>query len=119
MLKKSKISETKHYFNFSSQQLNSNIVSSNNSNNNLINNDLKQYLKNKSYVPTSKTHKSIKHAIKCEITNFRARTFELESDINELELDNNKDSKEDNNTSKIDYRHYKNYPIKDIISLKI
>ena len=119
MLKKRQISETKQIFNFSSQQIDSHIVSPNNSNNNFTNNDLKQYLKNKSYIPTSKTHKSIKYTIKYEIKNFQAKTFELESDIKSLELDNNSDSKEDNNTSKIDYRHYKNYPINDIFPLKI
>ena len=120
MLKKIKIGET-NIFNFSSQKFDSNLVSSNYSNNDYTNKDLKQFLKNtrnkKSYIPTSKTHRAIKNSIKYEITNFRAKTFELDSDIKEL--DNNKASVEENNTSKIDYRHYKYYPIKEIIPLNI
>ena len=120
MLKKIKI-EKKNLLNFSTQKIDSYIESSNDSNNNYTNKDLKLYLKNtrnkKSYIPTSKTHKTNKHSIKCEISNFRAKTFEFESDIKEA--DNNKDSIEKNNTSKIDYRHYKYYPIKEIIPIKL
>lgn len=104
----------------STQQKESNLLTSKNNSNLYSNKDLMQYLKNsrnkKNSNPTTNNNKTIKKSIKCEITYFHAKTFEYDS--NQKENDNKEDSLEKKNTSRIDYRHCKNYPIEDIIHLK-
>lgn len=95
----------------SSQNFDSDFLSSNN------NNYLISYLNNsrnkKINNPASKTQNSInKNKIESKI--FQAKTFVLESNKREGKKG---ESEEQKYTSKIDYRHYKKYPIKDILPI--
>lgn len=110
--------------NFSSSQNKNNYTSSshkNNNNNKMPNKGLIFYLKNSrnEVEPNrnSKTNKSINKFSKSKTNNYLSKTFELESNKksnknNEIELIENK------STFKIDYRHFKKYPLKDIIPMR-
>jgi len=112
------MSKKKNIFDFSSpQQIDIYKLSSNinkNSDKSKSNKDLIKYIRNSrnNYLksPTSKTSKSIK------INKFHAKTFEIETE--KKDKDNKEDLIEGKNTSKIDYRNYKSYPIKDVVPIQ-
>ena len=113
-LKKHKI------LNFSSSQHKSEYLLTSNNNNLYTNKGLIDYLKNSRnkviFHPASKTNKINNKMNKCKTKNtIISKTFELESN----KKDNKNDSNEKKSTSKIDYRHYKKYPLKEIFPLKI
>ena len=113
-LKKHKI------LNFSSSQHKSENLLTSNNNNLYTNKGLIDYLKNSRnkviFHPASKTNKINNKMNKCKTKNtIISKTFELESN----KKGNKNDSNEKKSTSKIDYRHYKKYPLKEIFPLKI
>ena len=79
---------------------------------NYLNKTRNKNLNNKSQTCKTKTSNN---SINTKIRNITTKMFELKPKKIE---ENKNDSKEKKDTSKIDYRHYKNYPIKDIIPLK-
>ena len=105
--------QKKNILNFSSsQKFDSEFLSSNNKN------YLISYIKNsknkKINNQTSKTQKSINKPNNYDSKIIQAKTFELESNKKE----NIKEEKEmQKSTSKIDYRYYKKYPIKEILPI--
>ncbi len=89
--------------------------------NNYSNKDFESYIKNKSkeklYKQTTKTNKSNNRINNCRTKFINAKTFQLETNKKENN-NNNEEIYEKKSTSKIDYRHFKKYPIKEILSLK-
>ena len=110
-LKKQKI------LNFSSSQNKGDYSLTSNNSNLKTSKGLIDYLKNSRnkaiFNPVNKTNKIIKKMNKCKTNNIISKTFELESN-----KDGKNDLEEKKSTSKIDYRHYKKYPLKDIFPLK-
>lgn len=81
---------------------------------NFSNRDLNKYL-NESRNKISNKRKFYNNPIKSRLNNNQAKTIDLTSKNNDNEINV---SIEENVTSKIDYRHFKNYPIKEILPLK-
>lgn len=116
---KIKITKKKNIFNFSSpQELTLDKITSNN--NNFSSNEflsfLKGSIKNDSYKPNSKISKSINNSNKNDSYHFGAKIFELES--RKKEEEKNEDFNDNKSTTKIDYRHYKYFPITDIFPIQ-
>ena len=111
-LKKQKI------LNFSTSQQKAGYLLTSNNNNLFTNEKLINYLKNSRnktlYNSKSKTNNLNHNIKKCQTKNKISKAFELESN----KKDDKSDSKEKKSTSKIDYRHYKKYPLKEIFPLK-
>lgn len=88
--------------------------------NNYSNKGFESYIKNKSkknlYKDSSKTNKSNNNINNCPTKFIHSKTFVLET--NKKEDNNKNDETLEKSTSKIDYRHFKKYPIKEILSLK-
>ena len=111
-LKKHKI------LNFSSSQNKEDFLPSSNNNNLYIDKGFIDYMKNSRnkviFNPACKTNKIKMN--KCKTKNdIISKTFELESN----KKDDINDSKDKKSTSKIDYRHFKKYPLKEIFPLKL
>jgi hypothetical protein len=120
----------KALINFSSSQHKGNYTSSSNKNNisnnkKVSNKGLIFYLKNsrnkiEPNIKNSKTNKSINNKSnksKIKVNDFLSKTFELES--NKKVNNNNKtELYENKSTFKIDYRHFKKYPLNDIIPMR-
>ena len=124
----SKSIKGKVLLNFSSSQQKGNYTSSSNKNN--ISNKKKVsckgllfYLKNsrnkiESNINNNKTNISINNKFKkLKTNNYLSKTFELESD-KKSNKNNEKELFENKSTFKIDYRHFKKYPLKDIIPMR-
>ena len=124
----SKSIKGKVLLNFSSSQQKGNYTSSSNKNN--ISNKKKVsckgllfYLKNsrnkiESNINNNKTNISINNKFKkLKTNNYLSKTFELESD-KKSNKNNEKEFFENKSTFKIDYRHFKKYPLKDIIPMR-
>lgn len=115
--------------NFSSSQHKGNYTSSSNKNNISDNNKATNkglifYLKNsrnkiETKILNSKTNKTINkyNNSKTNDNNYLSKTFEIESNKKENE-NNEKELIDNKSTFKIDYRHFKKYPLKDIIPMR-
>lgn len=110
--------QNRKILNFSSSQQKGDFLLSSTNNNLYTNKNLISYIKNSrnkiQYNPQSKTNNLNNNINKYQAKNILSKTFELESNKKD-----DKDSPEiQKSTSKIDYRHYKKYPIKEIFPLK-